>query len=70
MTANQMSVAVGQRVQLRTGSLRVDCTVLDAKTAWGNVRLLVEPVAGTGQQWVELNSITVASEAGLIPLSR
>ena len=59
MTANEMIVAVGQEVQLKSGSLWVACTVRDVKTSWGRTRLLIEPVTGSGKQWVELTSVSV-----------
>lgn len=59
-TALEMSPAVGALVQLRAGSageLWIDCEVLDVKCSWGRNRLLVRPVAGDGQVWVELSSV-------------
>lgn len=57
MTANEMIPAVGVRVDVRFEDLRVTCTVVDVKTSWGKPRLLIEPVSGSGQQWVELGRV-------------
>jgi hypothetical protein len=59
-TAKQMIVAVGQRVCLNCDGLHVDCTVKDVKSAWGRERVLLVPVAGTGERWVELSSLVMA----------
>ena len=36
-------------------SFGVSMKVLDVKQAYGNVRLLVEPINGTGKAWVDVN---------------
>jgi hypothetical protein len=58
-TALEMIIAVGEPVQLRCndGAVWVDCVVRDVKNSWGKNRLLVAPVAGDGQVWVELTSV-------------
>jgi hypothetical protein len=37
--------------------------VIDAKNSWGKVRVLVQPLAGTGQQWIELGRLMGYSTA-------
>jgi hypothetical protein len=49
-----MIPAVGQTVQVRFEDLKITAQVVDVKMAWGRPRLLIEPVAGQGQQWIEL----------------
>ena len=66
MTAKQMMNAIGQHVELRHGSLHVACKVLDVKTAWGTPRLLVEPLSGSGNQWVDLSSVTLSPSTAAI----
>ena len=56
-TAVSMIVAVGEVIQMRAGEVWVDVIVRDVKSAWGKHRLLVGPVAGDGQQWVEMSSV-------------
>ena len=56
-TVRQMLPAVGATVSVRFEACAFRCKVIDAKNAWGQVRLLVEPVSGIGQQWVELGRL-------------
>lgn len=39
--------------------LRVRIGVLDAKRAFGHIRVLITPMAGTGEQWVNLDRVTL-----------
>ena len=56
-TVRQLTPAVGEQVLVRFEELALECTVVDAKNSWGKVRLLVRPVAGVGEQWVELGRL-------------
>lgn len=56
-TARQLAPAIGSTVTVRFESLQIRCLVLDAKNAYGNVRLQVMPVAGEGEQWVDLSRL-------------
>lgn len=58
MTATQMIPAVGTDCAVRFETIEIKCRVLDVKTAWGKVRLLITPFVGRGEQWVELNRVT------------
>lgn len=74
-TVKELGRAVGERVVVQFQSVSVICTVVDAKNSWGRVRLLVRPVAGYGEQWVELERLTredaghsvANSEVGITP---
>lgn len=57
MTATQMIPAVGAMVDVRCEQMMIRCNILDVKHVWGKARLLVSPVAGNGQQWVELDRV-------------
>jgi len=57
LTVNTMRPSIGQTVLVRFESIAVKCTVTDAKSAYGRIRLEVRPVSGTGSQWVELDRI-------------
>lgn len=61
-TVRQLQPAVGATVQVRFEELLITCTVRDAKSAYGRVRLLVEPHQGIGQQWVELSRLVVLAD--------
>jgi hypothetical protein len=58
-TALGMLPAIGAHVFVRFESLHVECWVKDVKNSYGQARLLVKPVTGTGEQWVEMRRITV-----------
>ena len=61
MTAKEMSAAIGARVYLEPmPGLQVLCTVTNAKTAYGNRRLEIEPVSGAGRVWVNASRVTEA----------
>ena len=58
-TALQMLPAIGARVFVNCELLRVECEVKDVKNSWGKPRLLIAPISGTGQQWVEMGRVTL-----------
>lgn len=60
MTATEMVPAIGTDVQVRFEDLRINCRVVDVKHVYGRPRLLVAPVDGAGEQWVELSRIVRA----------
>lgn len=57
MTANEMIPAVGAKVLVYCESLGIECRVKDVKMSWGKPRFLVTPIAGNGEQWVEMGRI-------------
>lgn len=59
-TAKEMIVAVGSKVLVRCEDLWVTCIVEDVKNAYGKERLLVRPVVGECNQWVEMGRIVRA----------
>lgn len=61
MTANEMSPAVGHSVTVRFESIQVECRVIDVKHVYGKPRILIIPVNGTGQQWIELTRLVIPS---------
>jgi hypothetical protein len=64
-TVNELKPAIGQEVSVRFESVRVLCTVLDAKSAYGRARFLVSPI-GTSEansQWVEMDRFAPLSSA-------
>lgn len=58
-TANDMTPVIGQTVQLRVEDIKVLVMVLNAKNSYGRLRLLVTPVAGSGEQWVEMSRVSL-----------
>ena len=62
-TASKMIVAVGQIVNVRVESWTIPMRVVDAKSAWGNIRVEVEPVNGEGRAWIELSRIVTPANS-------
>jgi hypothetical protein len=58
-TALDMIPAIGARVSVRFESIQIEATVKNVKNSWGQPRLLIAPVSGSGEQWVELGRVTV-----------
>jgi hypothetical protein len=46
-----------------TGQLVVRVRITDCKQAYGNTRMLVTPVAGSGQVWVDESRLSNISDA-------
>lgn len=57
-TAASMIVLVGKTALVRFEKVKVLCSVLDSRYQYGRTDLLVEPVGGSGSQWVERSRIT------------
>lgn len=53
-TVRELLPAVGAEVLVRFEALQVWMRVLDAKCSYGNERILVTPLNGRGEQWIEL----------------
>ncbi len=57
MTVREMRRAVGQTVLVRMEAWAVPCMVTDARFVWGRPQLLVAPVSGQGEAWIELGRV-------------
>ena len=62
--ASSLALYIGKSGVLRCEYLSVEITVADAKRSYGRTLLLVRPVAGNGEQWVEENRIRWAEDDG------
>jgi hypothetical protein len=51
--ASSLALYIGKTGVLRCEYLSVDVAIVDAKRSYGRTLLLVRPVAGSGEQWVE-----------------
>ena len=51
--ASSLALYIGRTGALRCESLSVNVTVVDTKRSYGRTLLLVRPIAGSGEQWVE-----------------
>jgi hypothetical protein len=58
LTVKALQPALGAIVGLRLESFIIPVRVADIKSAWGRARFLVEPLYGTGEQWVEIERLT------------
>jgi hypothetical protein len=67
-TAKGMSIAIGQMVSIRMENLLINAEVIDAKAAYGRPRLLVRPLSGFGEQWVELSRVSKIAERGTVKI--
>jgi hypothetical protein len=57
-TANDMTPIIGRVGDLFVGDLRFPVRVPDVRPRWGRVDVLVTPLAGGGQAWKSLDSLT------------
>ncbi len=48
---------IGRKGTYAVDTLNFEVTIKDVKTAYGNVLVLINPVAGSGQKWVNVNSV-------------
>ena len=48
---------VNHEFQVKTDIGLVDCTILDAKQSYGNIRFLVSPIMGSGSAWVDISRL-------------
>ena len=62
MTAQKLTEYIGQTVSWPRGRMNVTCTVKDAKQSYGCIRLLIVPLDGSGETWVNLDSVTLGKE--------
>lgn len=57
MTLTELASLIGQTVDIQLEELAVSVKVLDAKQAYGKTRVLVEPIKGKGQAWVDIGRL-------------
>jgi hypothetical protein len=64
-TAKMMGAAIGQEVNVRSEGWIIPMLVVDVKSAWGAVRLLVCPLRGSGEAWVDLSRCVRTTETSM-----
>ena len=62
--ASSLALYIGKSGVLRCEYLSVEINVADAKRSYGRTLLLVRPVAGTGEQWVDESRIRWTEDDG------
>jgi hypothetical protein len=63
MTTAQTAHLIGREGALRvSAALAVAVRIVDVKQSYGNLRYLVAPLAGLGQEWVDAGRVVVVGE--------
>ena len=63
MNATKMAEMIGRAgVISGPGDMRIEVSVIDAKTTYGRVRYQVRPAAGHGSAWIDSSSFTLYAE--------
>ena len=57
MNTLELAKNIGKTADLRTENLLVTVNILDAKSSYGRIRYLIEPVEGSRQQWVDASRV-------------
>ncbi len=60
-TITQLQRFIGKTGYLRREALEPFVKIHDVKLSYGQVRLLVKPVCGRGEMWIEQNRIEIGS---------
>ena len=63
MTATALQEHIGLTYHWRYRDLVVEVLCRDARCAYGKTQLKIVPVAGLGEMWVDLPSLTLAATA-------
>lgn len=69
MTTKQLAVYIGRLGLVRDSQrqVRYRVKVLDADTAYGSVRFLVEPTDGVGSCWITASNLDLADQPKSVP---
>lgn len=65
--ASSLALYIGKTGLLRCEYLSVEVTIADAKRSYGRTLLLVRPISGAGEQWVEEGRITWNTDTEIRP---
>lgn len=58
MNASTLAANIGKTASLLTNDLFVSIRIIDAKSAYGSIRYLVQPIAGSGMVWVSADRVS------------
>jgi hypothetical protein len=62
MTAKQMIPKLDSLATVRFEQVLVACRIVDVKSAYGKTRVQVQPIEGLGEQWVEMDRVSIVNE--------
>lgn len=57
MTTLELNKLIGREVSYVQGPVSFACRVVDAKISYGQERVLIEPLSGSGCIWVATSSV-------------
>lgn len=67
MGFREMAEMIGKTVRVKVEGFTVPMTISDVKTAYGNKRLLVSPIGGSGESWVDASRVSPMSMSAPSP---
>ena len=50
---------IGQRAEYACGKLKITVLITDHRVCFGRDDVLITPATGTGEQWVDVQSVTL-----------
>jgi hypothetical protein len=62
MTGRELAGLIGRDAAYRVAGLTMAVRVVDARTRFGGVDVLISPVAGSGEQWVQVDSVRMMAD--------
>lgn len=66
MTVQEMASYVGKRASLPFRQMVVDVEIHDVRENFGRIDVLVSPLMGTGETWVQLDRLEVQDDSEYI----
>ena len=64
MTVKEANELIGKLVDRHHGACVFQAIITDVKTSYGTDRVLLEPVAGSGSAWANLDGLSPYAECG------
>lgn len=64
MNASELTKLVGKQGTITLEGLTIPVTTKDARMSFGGCHVLIEPVHGSGEKWVEAKRVALAEGEG------
>jgi len=64
MTGREMTKWIDREGTMAVGDLTIGVKVIDTKRSYGTFRVLVTPLNGSGEQWVDSQRVKLAVPVG------